>query len=259
MSEEFDFESIKNKTLEQLKSGKPLLSKDGAFAPLLESILNAALEGEMDAHLSEDERMSGNRRNGKMQKQVQTSMGEKWTMPSWLMPCSFFTYVAVSEINQLFKGGVVREHALVFCHFPHLAVIALDCIRGINHTSYIRRKLEVFSKPFPVILPRLDNDRVFLTPFFFQIKKSCLSGFLIYRTIDMFQIPHELFLMFAAYILDGVTYLITIQSWTIVSGNPLRIASGKPFKPSTQAMSMSWTPWGCKSVNTFSQKFGPHF
>ena len=38
MSEEFDFESIKNKALEQLKSGKPLLGKDGAFAPLLESI-----------------------------------------------------------------------------------------------------------------------------------------------------------------------------------------------------------------------------
>ncbi len=53
-----------------------MLDKDGAFAPLLESILNAALEGEMDAHLSEDERLSGNRRNGKMQKQVQTSMGE---------------------------------------------------------------------------------------------------------------------------------------------------------------------------------------
>lgn len=30
----------------------------------------------MDAHLSEDERLIGNRRNGKMQKQVQTSMGE---------------------------------------------------------------------------------------------------------------------------------------------------------------------------------------
>ena len=34
MSEEFDFESIKNKALEQLKSGKPLLGKD-TFAPLL--------------------------------------------------------------------------------------------------------------------------------------------------------------------------------------------------------------------------------
>ena len=47
MSEEFDFERIKNKAIEQLKAGKPLLGKDGAFAPLLESILNAALEGEM--------------------------------------------------------------------------------------------------------------------------------------------------------------------------------------------------------------------
>lgn len=74
--EEFNFEEIKNKALEQLKSGKSLLGKDGAFAPLLESILNAALEGEMDAHLDEDERDSGNRRNGKMHKQVQTPLGE---------------------------------------------------------------------------------------------------------------------------------------------------------------------------------------
>ena len=76
MKEEFDFESIKNKAIEQLKAGKPLLGKDGAFAPLLESILNAALEGEMDAHLTETERQLGNRRNGKMQKQVQTPLGE---------------------------------------------------------------------------------------------------------------------------------------------------------------------------------------
>ena len=53
-----------------------MLGKDGAFAPLLESILNAALEGEMDAHLTEEERQMGNRRNGKMQKQVQTALGE---------------------------------------------------------------------------------------------------------------------------------------------------------------------------------------
>ena len=76
MYEAFDFETIKNKAIEQLKAGKPLLGKDGAFAPLLESILNAALEGEMDAHLTEEERQMGNRRNGKMQKQVQTPLGE---------------------------------------------------------------------------------------------------------------------------------------------------------------------------------------
>jgi hypothetical protein len=31
MKEESDFESIKNKSIELLKAGKPLLGKDGAF------------------------------------------------------------------------------------------------------------------------------------------------------------------------------------------------------------------------------------
>ncbi len=74
--EEFDYKAFQAKVLEQIKSGKPLLGKDGAFAPLLENILNAALEGEMDAHLDADERSLGNRRNGRMSKQVQTQLGE---------------------------------------------------------------------------------------------------------------------------------------------------------------------------------------
>ena len=61
---------------EQLRTGKPLFGKDGALAPMLERILNAALEGEMDAHLSEESRENGNRRNGKMSKTVQTQYGE---------------------------------------------------------------------------------------------------------------------------------------------------------------------------------------
>ena len=32
---------------EQLRKGEPLFGKDGALAPMLERILNAALEGEM--------------------------------------------------------------------------------------------------------------------------------------------------------------------------------------------------------------------
>ena len=61
---------------EQLRTGKPLFGKDGALAPMLERILNAALEGEMDAHLSDESRSLGNRRNGKMPKTVQTQYGE---------------------------------------------------------------------------------------------------------------------------------------------------------------------------------------
>jgi len=64
------------KAAQQLRSGEALFGKDGALAPLLERILNCALEGEMDAHLNAEERSSGNRRNGKMSKKVQTNYGE---------------------------------------------------------------------------------------------------------------------------------------------------------------------------------------
>ncbi len=61
---------------QQLRTGKPLFGEGGALAPMLERILNAALEGEMDAHLDKVSRESGNRRNGRMAKKVQTQYGE---------------------------------------------------------------------------------------------------------------------------------------------------------------------------------------
>ena len=64
------------KAAQQLRSGEALFGEGGALAPLLERILNSALEGEMDAHLNEEERSSGNSRNGKMSKKVQTKYGE---------------------------------------------------------------------------------------------------------------------------------------------------------------------------------------
>lgn len=76
MNSSMDFNELGAQVLEELKAGKPLFGKDGALTPLLENIINAALEGEMDAHLTEESRQAGNRRNGKMQKQVQTPVGE---------------------------------------------------------------------------------------------------------------------------------------------------------------------------------------
>jgi len=73
--EKFNYEEIKRKTLEQLRSGKSLFGKDGAFAPLLKDILEAALEGEMEGHLDEEQRASGNRKNGKGSKKLKTADG----------------------------------------------------------------------------------------------------------------------------------------------------------------------------------------
>lgn len=73
MSNLFDFEDFKAQAIEKLKAGVPLSGKDGVSVPLLENLLNSALEGEMDSHLDGVEREMGNRH---MSKQVQTLMGE---------------------------------------------------------------------------------------------------------------------------------------------------------------------------------------
>jgi transposase-like protein len=71
----FDYELAKQKVKEQLRSGKSLFSKGGAFAPLLQEMLNSILEGELEAHLDEEERSLGNRKNGKGSKVLKTSSG----------------------------------------------------------------------------------------------------------------------------------------------------------------------------------------
>jgi putative transposase len=77
-----DYEELKRKTLEQLRSGKSLFGKDGAFAPLLKDILEAALDGEIEGHLDDQERSAGNRKNGKTSKKLKTRMGRStWRRP----------------------------------------------------------------------------------------------------------------------------------------------------------------------------------
>lgn len=74
-TEPFDYEVAKQKLREQFRTGKSLFGKGGAFAPLLQEMLNSMLEGELDGHLDDQERDSGNRKNGKSKKLLRTSSG----------------------------------------------------------------------------------------------------------------------------------------------------------------------------------------
>ena len=68
--------SLQAKTLEQFKSGIPLLGKDGAFAPMLKQFIESALDAEMSAHLDEAQRDLGNKRNGKRSKTIKSEFGQ---------------------------------------------------------------------------------------------------------------------------------------------------------------------------------------
>jgi len=65
----FDF----NEALEQLKAGKPISGKDGILSSLIKDLTEAALEAEIDTHLSQE--VTKNRRNGKSRKNVKSTEG----------------------------------------------------------------------------------------------------------------------------------------------------------------------------------------
>lgn len=68
-------ESLQREVIHQIKTGKALFGKGGALAPLLKSILEAALEGELDDHIQESREQEGNRRNGYGSKEIKFSDG----------------------------------------------------------------------------------------------------------------------------------------------------------------------------------------
>lgn len=70
--EELDAEQLFNDALKALQSGKSLEGADGALTPLIKKLVEASLEGEMDAHVAESR---PNRRNGKGKKRIKTSQG----------------------------------------------------------------------------------------------------------------------------------------------------------------------------------------
>lgn len=72
----FDFSDFKAEAIEQLKSGQSLTGKEGVLTPLIKALLESALEGEIESHLSEcREEGISNRRNGKTTKSMQSESG----------------------------------------------------------------------------------------------------------------------------------------------------------------------------------------
>jgi len=75
MKDNMSMEEFRKQASELLRQGKPLTGKDGIFTPLLKQVIEASLEGEMDAHLEETREDGKNRRNGRMKKTLKSSAG----------------------------------------------------------------------------------------------------------------------------------------------------------------------------------------
>lgn len=70
-----EYNQLKQTALKQLKTGQSLFGKDGAFAPMLKQFLEEALQAEMENHLDQEQRETGNKRNGTKSKTIKASGG----------------------------------------------------------------------------------------------------------------------------------------------------------------------------------------
>jgi putative transposase len=75
MKEKINWEEFSKEAAEQIRQGKPITGEGGIFSPLIKQVIEAALEGEMDAHLIQTREAQSNRRNGRTQKNLKSSLG----------------------------------------------------------------------------------------------------------------------------------------------------------------------------------------
>ena len=69
-----DFETFRKQAYSEILEGKSLTGKGGVLTPLIKEIVQASLEGELDAHLAEKSG-KGNRKNGHTEKTIRTGIG----------------------------------------------------------------------------------------------------------------------------------------------------------------------------------------
>jgi putative transposase len=71
----FDYEAFKKEAIKKLMAKEPGATTEKLFKPLIKQFVEEALQAEMDAHLDEEGRGIGNRRNGKSSKIVKSNNG----------------------------------------------------------------------------------------------------------------------------------------------------------------------------------------
>ncbi len=116
--------------LESVKTGKSLLGKDGALTPLIKQVLEAALEGEIEAHMESDEGSLSNRRNGKMKKLVSSESGT-------------FELETPRDRNGSFEPQIVKKRQTVITEELDNKILALYAL-GVSYQDISKQMAEMY-------------------------------------------------------------------------------------------------------------------
>ena len=132
----FNFKEFQEEAIAKLKSGQALTGKDGVMTPLIKQILEAALEGEMSAHLSDCQSQGvANRRNGKTSKTVKTGTGA-------------FDLETPRDREGSFEPEIVKKRETVLNESLDNKILSLYAI-GMSYESIASHLEELYGLEFP--------------------------------------------------------------------------------------------------------------
>lgn len=125
-----ELEGVEEKALKQFKSGESLFGKDGAFAPLLKTFIEKALEAELEEHLNEAERSRGNKRNGKGKKTIKSSAGS-------------FDIVTPQDRHSSFEPELIKKRQTILAESLEGKIIGLYGL-GMSYRDISRHIKEMY-------------------------------------------------------------------------------------------------------------------
>lgn len=112
----FNYQQFQQEAIAKLKLGQALTGKDGILTPLIKEILEAALDGEMEAHIAESKAQGQtNRRNGNLKKTMRTATGTFELETPRDRECSFEPEIVKKRqtvLNESLDNKVLSLYAL---------------------------------------------------------------------------------------------------------------------------------------------------
>ena len=139
MNDKFDL----NEALEQIKGGAKIDGKDGVLAPLIKQLTEAALEAELESHLSQEIR---NRKNGKSSKRMKSSVGE-------------FDLEVPRDRNGTFEPQIVRKHQTHMSDQIEQKILSLYAL-GNSYTQIRGHLEEIYGVSFSTAAISAVTDKI---------------------------------------------------------------------------------------------------
>jgi putative transposase len=172
----FDYFAFRQQAMEQLRHGQELGGKQGVLAPLIKDLLEAALEGELSAHLAQSR---PNRANGGKKKRVKTAHGTIDIASPRDREGSFQPQILAKRQTTLGEGldnkilslyAMGTSYADIRCHLEELYGVDISEASLSGITDKILPVVEAWrSRPLEAIYCFMWLDAIH-----FKVRESCL-------------------------------------------------------------------------------------